>query len=140
MADITPEEMARRIRIMGERLSVTGMNASCQAGLRPTRAYVKRRNFGFLDRTGATRRAITIVRRYKRSTVRRNGPGAFFRGRLLVAIFQYGARRRLRGEIRARRILTRAQRSTRAASLRAFVTRGRQELTKAVVRARTGRR
>ena len=123
--------MARRIGKFAAVLSVGGMNAACAAGLRPVRRQMRKRNWGFTDRTGKTRGAIGKVRRYKRRTIRRKGPGAYIRGGSLVGAlleYRYGGRFSWIGP---------ALGLTRSASLAAFTARARRELTKAATRARS---
>ena len=81
MADITPEQLQRVMREYQETASYKAMSAACAKALRPVRRIAKRKNFGFTDRTGETRKAIGPIRRYKFSTARRlGGGGAYFRG------------------------------------------------------------
>ena len=84
---VTPEIMSRRIAEYTEELSYAGMGRACAAGLRPIRRRARRKNVGFTDRTGKTRKAIGPVRVYKPSTARRyGGGGAYFRGPGLVGV------------------------------------------------------
>ena len=94
MASVTAREMAIRMREYTHGLSFRGMTQACKAGLRPVRRQVKKRNYGFRDRTGQTRKNIGLIRGYKPSYAqRRGGGGAYFRGGSIAAArleYDYG--------------------------------------------------
>ena len=124
--DTSPEGMALRIAEYADLLTYQGMSAACAAGLRPVRKVARRKNFGFTDRTGSTRKSIGPVRRYKASTAQRyRGGGAYFRGGGIVgATLEY----RFNGRYR---YLAPAYSEARGASFNAFVRQGEKEVTKA---------
>ena len=81
MADVTLEEMQAIMRRYQQNVTYRAMSQACAKALRPVRRIARRRNFGFTDRTGETRKAIGPIRQYKNSTARRyKGGGAYFRG------------------------------------------------------------
>ena len=81
MADVTPEELNAIMRRYQDNVTYRAMSQACAKALRPVRRIARRRNFGFTDRTGETRKAIGPIRQYKNSTARRyKGGGAYFRG------------------------------------------------------------
>ena len=127
----TPEVMSRRILEFAEILNYSGMSSACAAGLRPVRRAARRRNFGFTDRTGETRKSIGPVRRYKSSTARRyRTGGAYFRGGGIIgAVLEYRYERRYA-------YLAPAYSRAQAGAFRAFVQQGEKEVTKAARLAR----
>ena len=127
----TPDVMATRITEFAELLSYSGMSTACAAGLRPVRRAARRKNFGFTDRTGQTRKSIGPVRRYKASTAKRHrGGGAYFRGGGIVgAVLEY----RFEGRYK---YLAPAYSRARTPSLRAFVQQGEKEVAKAAAKVR----
>lgn len=131
MANVTPQEMTRRIRDFGHDLSTSGMSAACAAGLRPVRKQARKRNFGFTDRTGRTREKIGKVRRYRPRTVRRyRGGGAYFRGGAKTALYlEYhnNSQNAFLGE---------AQALTTGAQFREFTRVGGRQMQKSARRAR----
>ena len=132
MADPTPRELGQRAAVFSQILSYAGMGAACQAGLRPARKVARRKNYGFTDRTGKTRKAIAPVRRYTRATAYRyRGGGAYFRGGPFpvgpVLEYRYGGRYQY---------LAPAVDQTEHLQLREFVKRAEKETTLAVRRAR----
>ena len=127
----TPDGMAKRITEYAQFLSYGGMSSACAAGLRPVRRAARRKNFGFTDRTGETRKSIGPVRRYKKSTALRNrGGGAYFRGGGIVgAVLEYRFERRYA-------YLGPAYSRARSPAYQAFVRQAEKELVKAANQAR----
>ena len=125
-ADVSPEVMANRIEEFAQLLTYQGMSACCAAGLRPVRRVARRRNYGFTDRTGDTRKSIGPVRRYKISTARRyRSGGAYFRGGGIVgAVLEH----RFGGRYK---YLAPAFAEAQGAALRAFERQGEKEVIKA---------
>ena len=128
---VTPETMGRRIAAYTEEMSYAGISRACAAGLRPVRRAARRRNTGFRDRTGKTRKAIGPVRNYKQSTARRHGGGgAYFRGPGVVgAVLEYRFGRKYA-------FLEPSRQKTAGQSLAAFTKAAERELDKAAVMAR----
>lgn len=134
MVDVTPQQMARRIKAFGNELSTTGMSRACAAGLREARKQARKRNFGFRDRTGNTRRRIGKVRRYRPRTVRRYGAGgAYFRGGAKTALYLEFHNS---GE---NAFLIESSRLTRNAQFNSLTRAGQREVEKASRRARRSR-
>ena len=128
----SPEVMSRRIQEFAEFLNYAGMSSACAAGLRPVRRAARRRNFGFTDRTGETRKSIGPVRRYKTSTAKRfRAGGAYFRGGRFPTgpVLEYRFGRRYA-------YLAPAYSRAQASSFRAFVEQGEKEVAKAAAKAR----
>ena len=93
---VNSDIMARRILEWRDELSYAGMSNACAAGLRPARRIMRKRNFGFTDRSGQTRKRIGKVRKYARSTQKkRRGGGAYIRAGSRVGVileYHYGGR------------------------------------------------
>ena len=133
VARLEPEIMVKRVDEYRRALNLTGMSSACAAGLRPARKAARKKNFGFTDRTGVTRRRIGPVRRYKASTARQYGTGgAYFRGGGIIGasleyLPKYGGRYRYLGPA-----LSQAQGAMREA----FIRQADKEIDRAVAKAR----
>ena len=133
VARLTPEGMGDRINAYRKALNLTGMSSACAAGLRPARKAARKKNFGFTDRTGVTRRRIGPVRRYKASTARFYGTGgAYFRGGGIIGasleyLPKYGGRYSYLGP---------ALRASNGAMREAFIRQADKEVDRAVAQAR----
>ena len=128
---VSPETMNRRYAAYAEDLSYSAMSRACAAGLRPVRRRARRKNIGFTDRTGKTRKAIGPVRQYKPSTARRyRGGGAYFRGPGIVgAVLEYYYGRKYA-------FLEPSRRAASGEMLAAFTKAAERELDKAAAKAR----
>ena len=97
-ATLTQQQMSRRIERYANELSFNGMSNACAVALRPVRRYATRKNFGFVDKTGKTRKNIGKIRKYKPTYAhKRGGGGAYFRGGSIAAVrleYDYGGKYR----------------------------------------------
>ena len=134
-ATLTQQQMAVRVGRYANELSFRGMSNACAVALRPARRYARRKNFGFVDKTGETRKNIGKIRKYAPAYAqRRGGGGAYFRGGSIAAVrleYDYGGKYRF---------LRPALGSAFAAINQQFIFAAEKELLKAEQRAirRTG--
>ena len=129
-ATLTPKQMSDRMQEYARQLSYRGMSTAAAAALRPARKIARRKNFGFVDKTGKTRKNIGKIRKYKiQYALRKGGGGAYFRGGSIAAArleYDYGGRYRF---------LRPAVRSAYVAMNEQFVLAASKELLKAEQRA-----
>ena len=134
---VNSDVMARRILEYRDELSYAGMSNACAAGMRPARRVMRKRNFGFTDRTGQTRKRIGLVKKYARATQkRRGGGGAYIRaGSQVGVLLEYGYNGRFS-------YIAPAIRQALPEMEAAFTQRAQREVDRAIQRAiaRTGGR
>ena len=130
-AIVLPNVMDKRIQSYAAALTYSGMSNASAAALRPVRKAAKRKNFGFTDRTGVTRKRIGPVRPYKIATARRyRTGGAYFRaGGIIGATLEYRFGRRYS-------YIEPAIREKRSETEQAFIRQADKEVDKAVAIAR----
>ena len=135
VVSITPAQMANRLEEFRRIGSTNAMSAAAAKALVPVRRQARRKNFGFKDLTGQTRKSIGPIRRYKRSTVRRyGGGGAYFRGGGIVgALLEYSYDQKYQ-------YLRPAFEKTRGAQFSAFTREANIQMIKEARRLRAGGR